>query len=173
MVIVKNVFIFFLGLLAALNVKANDSTLTKLRIDKINALSQELRSIPLPFFRTLSDSIHLIHAYKDIESRFFAPPLTSPDFKIYYSLALMHKLVKDSGMTSFKLLYPNPKIDSVVAVQEFTGYIQNTLIAYYRMYDEEWEMFYFAFKEGSDQLIYIIEAGGDPEWYYRKKYFLD
>jgi hypothetical protein len=41
------------------------------------------------------------------------------------------------------------------------------------MYDNDFEMFYFSFREGSDQLLYLIEAGGDPEFYRRKKEFMN
>ena len=41
------------------------------------------------------------------------------------------------------------------------------------MYGEEFEGFYFEFKINSDELIYLIEAGGSSEDYRKKKKFLN
>ena len=41
------------------------------------------------------------------------------------------------------------------------------------MYGDDWEILYFAFKENSDQLICLIDAGGENEWYNRKKHFIN
>jgi hypothetical protein len=170
---IKKVWFSISLLLTTLSVQANDSTLLMQRIEKIEVLIKELKMLPLPRIKEASDTINLIETYKEIEPRFFIPPFTVPEFNIRYALGYLHHMVCDLEIDSIKLRYPDPKLDSVVNVSGLLGYLKNTVIVYYHMYGADYEMFYFSFKEGSDQLIYLIEAGGEPEWYSRKKHFMD
>lgn len=52
-------------------------------------------------------------------------------------------------------------------------YQTNTLVLYLPMYEELWEGVYFAFKEGSDELLFFIDAGGEPADYRKKKQLLN
>jgi hypothetical protein len=154
-------------------VHANDSVLYNKRIQLIRALSKNLAILSVPVFKDLSDTTNLFNYYKEIESKYFFPPFISSEFRIRLSLVYLHRMVQDPGIDSFKIFYPDPTKDTIASVKELSGYLNNTLIAYIDMYYDNWEMFYFAFKEGSDQLIYLIEAGGDSNRYRQKKQFLN
>jgi hypothetical protein len=170
----KNIFICFLFALASHSVQASDSTLFNKRLTKIKTLSEELAILPMPLFREAADTINLIGLYKHIELKYLAAPFKDPQFNTLVALRYLHELIStDSNMSEFKFQYPDPEKDSVVDVRYLIGYLNNTIICYFRMYNEDWELFYFSFKENSDQLIYLIEAGGEPDWYKRKKYFMD
>ena len=161
-------------LLAFLPVQATeDSTLLKRRIDKIMLLKKALQAIPLVGFREVADTILLQEAFKEVEPRFFAPPFRDPVFNIRHALGMLQHFLHSSEKDTFKLQYPDPTKDTNLYINGLTGYLKNTVIAYFHMYDNDFEMFYFSFREGSDQLLYLIEAGGDPEFYRRKKEFMN
>ena len=165
-------FSFFLLVLLNLSVQATDSSLLKKRIEKINSLVNELKALSLSEIKKDRDTT-ILKLFRKIEACHFAPPLNDPQFNITISLVSLRGIVKDSGMNIFKVSYPDPSRDSIVDVKKLSGYLNNTLIAYVNMFNDDWELFYFAFKEDSDQLIYLIEAGGEQELYRRKKEFLN
>ena len=152
---------------------ANDSTLFLKRISKIKSLARELGSLGHPLVKPIADSVDIINFYSSIEKKYFGQNLKSKEYKISYALHDFREIVNDLGIDSLILRYPDAKIGSVTDVKELHDYLANTVILYFPMYEMEFEGFYFAFQKKSDNLMYLIEAGGEDAEYRRKKLFLN
>lgn len=152
----------------------DDTTLLENRRQKIIKLFADLRKAP----RIDSEDYpkkEEFEIYRPLERMYFKPPKASSEFSILEDLYQIQGLAfhYDDSTVNFQLRYPNPRIDSITDVSKLHGYLKNVLILYASMYDNEWEMCYFAFKPESDQLIWMISAGGESDVYRRKKHFLN
>jgi len=152
---------------------ASDSTLTDRRIAKIRALAKDLSSIQFTDGMVKGDSTTLVAAYRSMLQKYFPRNVLTAEFNMLYPLRVFHHISQKYGLDSTAFRMPDAAKDSLVDIRPLKHYSANTVIMYFAMYGSEWEGFYFAFREASDELIFLLDAGGENDDYRRKKIFLD
>lgn len=167
----KNIFFILFLVLISQSAFANDSTLLERRIAKIKSLAGDLKLLPDFSNSIYSDTSKLFSFYRSVETKYFQPSLSDSIYKNTFGISGFHSISSYPDSLIFR--YPDPAKDSITDVSKLTNYLSNTVILYYPMYGSEWELFYFVFKKDSDQLVRIIEAGGEKEEYRFKKQFID
>ncbi|RYZ51828.1 MAG: hypothetical protein EOP49_10865 [Sphingobacteriales bacterium] len=151
----------------------SDSTLYKLRIAKVKALFTDLAKLPPIRIQSIKDTGLLSTYYVEVLNKHLPHPASGGDYKLAYSAYELHVVSNTLPVDSLLLAYPDPAKDSLADTRSFTYYLANTVILYFPMYGGNWEGAYFSFKEESDELIFLLTAGGDPMDYRRKKEFLN
>lgn len=166
--------IFFLALTSVLSCYGNDTTLYKRRVIKIKALAKWLNERPNIRLNNIADtSQNFWKTYDTAINTFFDRNFLNPNFNLKIAVYSFDYFLPMFNIDSFILKTPNALKDTLIDIEKYPSYKENTLIFYLPMYEEQFEGFYFTFKSNSDKLIYLIEAGGSNEDYIKKKKFLN
>lgn len=165
-------------LLIALNIGATcygcDTTLYNKRVEKIKTLALWLNERPNFRLNSFADtSLKSWKTYDTAINLFFDKGFLNSQYNLRAAIYTFDYMLPMFPLDSFVLKIPKISSDTLIDVGDYTSYSKNTLIFYLPMYGEEFEGFYFEFKNNSDTLIYLIEAGGSNEEYKRKKKFLN
>jgi hypothetical protein len=150
---------------------ANDSTLLQQRMAKIGSLTAWLKQLPAPAFHSDGDSTNVWKAYAITRNNFFRKPYPKSPAEWRFGLFYYHDLVFDSG--NMKVELPDLKASSKLTPDSSRFFLDNALVLYATVDDFKFEVVYFLFEPGTDELIFILEAGGDEAEYQRKMTFLN
>ena len=167
-------FILFIALSIGANCYGSDTTLYQKRVEKIKALAQWLNERPDYKLNNVADtSLKSWKIYDTAINLFFDKAFLNSQFNLKTAVYSFDYLLPTFPLDSFILKVPKVSSDTLIDVGDYSSYTKNTLIFHLPMYGEEFEGFYFEFKNNSDKLIYLIEAGGTNKDYKEKKKFLN
>ncbi|RYD54311.1 MAG: hypothetical protein EOP56_19405 [Sphingobacteriales bacterium] len=166
------VLILFFTLLSAKSF-AGDTTLYDRRVLKVKALFKDLAILKQFRMQSAGDTSLLKDYYVETLNKHVPRPAPGSEYKLEYSVYTIHSVANQFAVDSLILRYPDPSKDSIIDTRLFKSYLANTIIFYLPMYGDLWEGAYFSFKEGSDEMVFFIVAGGEPADYKRKKQYLN
>jgi hypothetical protein len=167
-------FILFIVLSIGTSCYGSDTTLYHKRVGKIKALAQWLNERPNFKLNSIADtSLKSWETYDTAINLFFDKAFLNSQFNLKTAVYTFDYILPLFPLDSFVLKIPKVLSDTLIDEGDYTSYTKNTLIFYLPMYGKEFEGFYFEFKNNSDKLIYLIEAGGSNEEYKKKKKFLN
>jgi len=155
----KSSFLVLIFLSFAQLSSASDSSLFRMRIDKLHKLNNALETLSLPHLKGVPGDTTLILAYySDIEKNFFKSPLKPSHFNIRYTIHELHNLIDQSGINRFIYKASVLQSNSLANMKLFARYLSNSVTAYFSIHGHDAEILYFIFEEGTNNLIDLVPA---------------